>query len=164
MIQHGDLYKLQAVNRGRRGSTWTTCMRSPKDASWAGAQPDDDWPNRPDSSLLAWRGHSITCDTVVDASIDLGRSPKRDLLKRFDILHPVAYLIAQLEKQRPGRFGAPAFQRGLTDSPALSQLGLGHASFGHHVRPFAGFFGTEMKALFAGKAKLVGRFKDGGLL
>jgi hypothetical protein len=55
-------------------------MRSPKDASWAGAQPDDDWSKRPDSSLLAWRGHSITCDTAVDASIDLGRSPIRFLL------------------------------------------------------------------------------------
>lgn len=164
MIQHGDLYKLQAVNKERPVSTWTTCMRSPKDASCACAQPDGDWSNRSGSSLRAWRGHSITCDTVVDSSIYLGRSPKRDLLKRFDILHPVAHLIAQLEEQRPGRFGAPAFQRGLTDSPALGQLGLGHASFGHHVRPFAGFVGTAMKALFAGKAKLVGRFKDGGLL
>jgi len=42
---------------------------------------------------------------------------------------------------------------GLADSPALSQFGLGHASFGLHWRPSVGVVGTVMKALFSGEAK-----------
>lgn len=91
--------------------------------------------------------------SLVCIIIGFCRSAQRSFLKRFDILQPVAYLVAQLEEQRSTRFGAPAFQSRLTDPPALSQLGLGHASFGFHVRPFAGFVRTAMKALFAGKAK-----------
>jgi hypothetical protein len=90
---------------------------------------------------------------MIDFRIGLGRSSQRSFLKRFHILQPVAHLVAKLEEQRTARFGSPALQGRLTDSPALSQLGLCHASFGFHERPSAGFVRTAMKALFAGKAK-----------
>ena len=93
------------------------------------------------------------CDTLIDFPIGLGGPAQRGFLKRFDILQPVANLVAQLEEQRTARFGSPALQSRLTQPPALSQLGLGHASFGLHVLPSAGFVRTAMKALFAGKAK-----------
>ncbi len=85
--------------------------------------------------------------------IDLGCSSECGFLKGFDILQPVAHLVAKLEEQRASRFGTPAFQSRLTDSPALGQFGLGHASLGLHGRAFTGVVGTAMKALFAGKAK-----------
>ena len=50
------------------------------------------------------------CDTMIDFRIGLGRSSQRSFLKRFDILQPVAHLVAQLEEQRTARFGAPALQ------------------------------------------------------
>ena len=81
------------------------------------------------------------CDTQVDFRIGLGRPAQRGVFKRFDVLQPLAHLVAQLEEQRAARFGTPAFQGRLTDPPALSQLGLGHASFGLHVRPSADFSG-----------------------
>jgi len=81
------------------------------------------------------------------------RSAQRTFLKRFDILQPVAHLVAKLKEQWPRRFGTPALQGRLTEPPALSQLGLCYASFGFHVRPSVGFVRTAMKALFAGKAK-----------
>ena len=93
------------------------------------------------------------CDTLIDFRIGLGRPAQRGFLKRFDILQPIAYLVAQLKEQRTARFGSPALQSRLTQPPALSQLGLGYASFGLHVRPSAGFFRTAMKALFAEEAK-----------
>lgn len=93
------------------------------------------------------------CDTLINFRIRLGRSSQRSFLKRFDILQPVPHLVAQLEEQRTARFGSPALQSRLTQPPPLSQLGLGHASFGFHVRPSVGVVRTAMKALFAGKAK-----------
>jgi hypothetical protein len=51
------------------------------------------------------------------------------------------------------RLGAPAFQRRLTDLPALGQLGLRHASSVHVENPFGGVVRSTMKALFAGKGK-----------
>ena len=97
------------------------------------------------------------CDTLIDFHIGLGGSAQRGLLKRFDILQPVAHLVAQLEEQRATRFGAPALQSRLTQPPALSQLGLGHASFGLHVRPSASVVRAAMKALFAEEAKPSGQ-------
>ena len=97
------------------------------------------------------------CDTLIDFHIGLGRPAQRGFLKRFDILQPVAHLVAQLEEKRTARFGSPALQSRLTDPPALSQFGLGHASFGLHVRPSAGFVRTAMKALFAEEAKPSGQ-------
>ncbi len=91
------------------------------------------------------------CDTLIDFRIGLGRPAQRGFLKRFDIFQPVAHLVAQLEVQRAPRFGSPALQGRFTEPPALSQLGLGHASFGLHVRPSAGFVRTAMKTLFAEK-------------
>lgn len=152
MIWHGDFYKLQAVNRECRVSTWTTCMRSPKDASRAGAKPDGDRPRRARNGSRALGGGSRNC-ALLNSAIDLRRAPERHFLKGFNVLNPVAHLIAEFEEQRPSRFSSPAFQSRLTDSPPLGQLGLGHASFGRHVRPSTGVVGTAMKALFAGKAK-----------
>ena len=77
------------------------------------------------------------CDTLIDFRIGLGGSAQRSFLKCLQILQSVAHLVAQFEKQRTIRFGAPALQSCLTQPPALSQLGLGHASFGLHVSPFA---------------------------
>ena len=99
----------------------------------------------------------MTGDSLIDIHIGLGGPAQRGFLKRFDILQPVAHLVAQLEEPRSARFGAPALQGRLTDSPALSQLGLGHASFGLHVGPSAGFVRTAMKALFADEAKPSGQ-------
>ena len=93
------------------------------------------------------------CHTLIDFRIGLGRPAQRGLFEGFDILQPVAHLVAQLEEQRTARFGSLAFQGRLTDPPALSQLGLGHASFSLHVSPSAGFVRTAMKALFADEAK-----------
>ena len=70
-----------------------------------------------------------------------------------DTIDEMAQSIAELEEQRPSRFSPPALQRRLADSPALGQLGLGHASFGRHGRPSTGVVRTAMKALFSGKAK-----------
>ena len=95
----------------------------------------------------------MTRDSLVDFRIGLGRSPQRGVFKGFDILQPVAHLVAQLEEQWSARFGSPALQSRLTEPPALSQLGLGHASFGLHVRPSEGVVRTAMEALFADKAK-----------
>ena len=93
------------------------------------------------------------CCSLFDPAVGFGRAAQRDFLESFNILNPVAHLVAKLQKYRAIRFGAPAFQRRLADSPALGQLGLGHASFGLHGRPSTGVVGTAMKALFAGKAK-----------
>ena len=95
--------------------------------------------------------------SLVCIIIGFCRPAQRGFLKRFDILQPVAHLVAQLEEQWTARFGSPALQSRLTQPPALSQLGLGHASFGLHVRPSAGFVRTAMKALFAQEAKPSGQ-------
>ena len=121
-----------------------------------GAQPNVERPSWSEWRLCAPRKHPMTCsacDTLGGFLIGLGRPAQRGLLKRFDILQPIAHLVAQLEEQRAARFGSPALQSLLTQPPALGQLGLGHASFGFHVRPSAGFVRTAMKALFAKKAK-----------
>lgn len=99
----------------------------------------------------------MTGDSLIDFHIGLGGPAQRGFLKRFDILQPVAHLVAQLEEQRTARFGAPAFQGRLTQPPALSQLGLGHASFGLHVRPSASVVRTAMKALFTQEDKSSGQ-------
>ena len=99
----------------------------------------------------------MTGDSLIDFHIGLGGPAQRGFLKRFDILQPVAHLVAQLEEQRTARFGAPAFQSRFTQPPALSQLGLGHASFGLHVRPSASVVRTAMKALFAQEDKSSGQ-------
>ena len=117
-----------------------------------GAQPDGDRPRRARNGSRALGGGSRNCARV-NPVIDLGRSPERHFLKGFNVLNPIAHLVAEFEENRSTRFCSPAFQSRLTDSPALGEFGLGHASFGHHGRPFAGFVRTAMKALFAGKAK-----------
>lgn len=99
----------------------------------------------------------MTSNSLIDFRIGLGGPAQRGLLKRFDILQPVAHLVAQLEEKRTARFGSPALQSRLTQPPALGQLGLGHASFGLHVRPSAGFVRAAMKALFADEAKPSGQ-------
>ena len=129
-------------------------------ASRAGAQPDGDRPCRSGWWLREARKRPMACsacDTLIDFRIGLGRPAQRGLLKRFDILQPVAHLVAQLEEKRTARFGSPALQSRLTQPPALSQFGLGHASFGLHVRPSAGFVRAAMKALFAKEAKPSGQ-------
>jgi len=121
-----------------------------------GAQPDGDRPCRSGWWLREARKRPMACsacDTLIDFCIGLGGPAQRGLLKRFDILQPVAHLVAQLEKQWSARFGSPALQSRLTQPPALSQFGLGHASFGLHVRLSAGIVRTHMKALFAQEAK-----------
>ena len=120
--------------------------------SWNGAQPDGDRPRRVRNGSRSLGDGSRNC-ALVNPAIDLGRSPERHFLEGFNVLNPIAHLVAKFEEQRPNRFSPPAFQRRLADSPALGQLGLGHASIGLHVGPFAGFVRTAMKALFAGKAK-----------
>lgn len=134
--------------------------RAKASASRTGAQPDGDrpcwsgwWLHEPRKRPMA----CSACDTLIDLRIGLGRSAQRGLLKCFDILQPVAHLVAQLEEKRTARFGSPALQSRLTQPPALSQLGLGHASFGLHVRPSAGVVRTVMKALFAEEAKPSGQ-------
>lgn len=87
------------------------------------------------------------------ATVRLGRLPKHISLEGFDIADSIAYLVAQLEKQRTARFGTPAFQSGFTDPPAFGQFSLGHASFSRHMRPSIEVVGIAMKALFAGEAK-----------
>ncbi len=99
----------------------------------------------------------MTGDSLIDFHIGLGGLAQRGFLKRFDILQPVAHLVAQLEEYRAARLRSPALQSRLTQPPALGQLGLGHASFGLHVRPSAGFVRTAMKALFAHEAKSSGQ-------
>lgn len=99
----------------------------------------------------------MTGDSLIDFHLGLGGPAQRGFLKRFDILQPVAHLVAQFEEQRTARFGAPAFQGRLTQPPALSQLGLGHASFGLHVRPSASVVRTAMKALFTQEDKSSGQ-------
>ncbi len=93
------------------------------------------------------------CGGLHSIIIGLGRSPQRGFLKRFDILQPVADLVAQLEEQRSARFGSLALQGRLANPPALGKFGLGHASLGRHVRPSAGVVRTAMKALSAEEAK-----------
>jgi len=133
-------------------------------ASRTGAQPDGDRPCRSGWWLREPRKRPMACsacDTLIDFRIGLGGSAQRSFLKCLYILQPVAHLVAQLEEQRTARFGSPALQSRLAQPPALSQLGLGHASFGLHVRPFAGFVRTAIKALFAGKAKWDASWSEG---
>ena len=129
-------------------------------ASRTVAQPDGDRPGRLGWWLREARKRPMACSachTLIDLRIGLGGPAQRGLLKRFDILQPIAHLVAQLEEQRTARFGSPALQSRLTQPPALSQLGLSHASFGLHVRPSAGVVRTVMKALFAEEAKPSGQ-------
>lgn len=86
-------------------------------------------------------------------AVRLGRGPKHFGLEGFNILDPIAHLVAKFDKYRTAFLGPLAFQRRLTDLPTFGQLSLGNASFGSHVHPLAGFVKTAMKALFAGKAK-----------
>jgi hypothetical protein len=99
----------------------------------------------------------MTGNSLIDFRIGLGGPAQRGFLKRFDILQPIAHLVAQLKEHRAARFRSPALQSRLTQPPALGQLGLGHASFGLHVRPSAGFVRSAMKALFAQEAKPSGQ-------
>jgi hypothetical protein len=89
----------------------------------------------------------MTGNSLIDFRIGLGGPAQRGFLKRFDILQPIAHLVAHLKEQRTAGFG----------SPALSQLGLGHASFGLHVRTSASVVRTAMTALFAEEAKPSGQ-------
>ena len=116
-------------------------------------QPDGDRAWYGYRSLYVTRWYSMNRGGLPRIIIGLGCSSQCGFLKGFDILQPVAHLVAKLEEQRPSRFSPPAFKRRLADSPALGQLGLCHASFGHHGSPLTGVLGTTMKALFAGKAK-----------
>lgn len=124
--------------------------------SRTGPQPDGDQSRRTRNGSRALGGWSRNCG-LVNPAIDLGRSPERHFLESFNILNPVPHLVAEFEEHRAKRLRPPAFQRRLADSPALGQLGLGHASFGLHVGPSAGFVRTAMKALFADEAKPSGQ-------
>jgi hypothetical protein len=88
------------------------------------------------------------CCSLADPAVGFGRSAQRDFLESFNILNPAAHLVAELEKQRSVRLGAPAFQRGLANPPAFGQLGLGHASSVHSLHLSAGVVGTVMKAVY----------------
>jgi len=96
----------------------------------------------------------MTGNSLIDFRIGLGGPAQRGFLKRFDILQPIAHLVAQLKEHRAARLRSPALQSRLTQPPALGQLGLSRASFGLHVRPSVGFVRTAMKALFAEEAKV----------
>ena len=118
-------------------------------------QPNSDWLCRANCGFeLAFR---LINDLVLVASVRLGRFTKHFGLKSFNVTNAVPDLGAKFEKYRPARFSSPALQRRLTDLPALSQLGLGHASFGLHVRTSASVVRTAMKALFAEEAKPSGQ-------
>ncbi len=124
--------------------------------SGSGSQPDGDLPRRAQYGSSSLGDGSRNC-ALVNPAIDLGRSPQRHFLKGFNILNPVAHLVTELEEQRPSRFSPPSLQSRLANSPALGQFGLGHASFGLHGGPSAGFVRTAMKALFADEAKPSGQ-------
>ncbi len=108
-------------------------------------QPDGDWWCRANCGFdLAFR---LINELALGASVRLGRLAKHFRLKSFNITNSVPDLGAKLEKYRSARFGSPALQRRFTDLPALSQLGLGHASSVHALHPCAGVVRTPMKAL-----------------
>jgi hypothetical protein len=120
--------------------------------SRTGPQPDGNWSRRARNGSMALGGGSRNC-VLVNPAIDLGRAPECHFLKGFNVLNPIAHLVADFEEQRPGRFSPPALQSRLANPPAFGQLGLGHASSVHSLHLSAGVVGTVMKALFAGKAK-----------
>lgn len=139
-------------------------MRSPKDASRAGAKPDGDWSHRARNSSRALGGGSRNC-ALLNSAIDLRRAPERHFLERFNVLNPVAHLVAELKEQRPT---ADSVRQRSRVASLIRQRSASSVWVMHHARSswasFTGVVGAAMKALFARKAKLVGRFKGGGLL
>jgi len=108
-------------------------------------QPYGDWSCRANCGFeLALR---LINDLVLGASVRLGRFAKHFRLKGFNITKAIPDLGAKFEKYRSARFSSPAFQCRFADLPALSQLGLSHASSVHVLHPCAGVVRTPMKAL-----------------
>ena len=115
-------------------------------------QPDSDWSCRANCGFeLAFR---LINDLVLGASVRLDRFAKRFRLKGFNIAKAIPYLGAKFEKYRSARFSSPAFQCRFADLPALSQLGLGHASSVHVLHPSVGVVRTPMKALERNEVKV----------
>ena len=108
-------------------------------------QPDGDGACRANCGFeLAFR---LINDLVLVASVRLGRFAKDLRFECFNIANAVSDLGTKFEKYGSARFGSPALQRRFTDLPALSQLGLGHASSVHVLHLCAGVVRTPMKAL-----------------
>lgn len=122
-------------------------------------QPDGDWSCRANCGFeLAFR---LISDLMLDyAAVRLGRFAKDLRFEGFNITNAVPDLGAKFEKYGAARFSSPALQCRFADLPALSQLGLGHASTVHVLHPFAGVVRTPMKALEAEEVK-VGVFSHG---
>jgi hypothetical protein len=145
---------MQLSSPGTASETWaqTSVPRT-------GLQPDGDWSCRANcGSELVFR---LINDLVLNyASVRLGRFTKHFGLKSFNVANAVPDLGTKFEEYRPARFSSPAFKCRFADLPALSQLGLGHASSAHVSHPFAGVVRTPMKALEAEEVK-VGVFSLG---
>jgi hypothetical protein len=88
------------------------------------------------------------------ASVRPGRITKNFGLKSFNVTNAVPDLGTKFEENLTVCFGSPALQRRFTDLPALSQLGLGHASSIHVSHPFAEVVRTPMKAQQAEEVKV----------
>jgi hypothetical protein len=145
---------MQSSSSGTASETWAQTG-----STRTGLQPDGDGSCRASCGFeLAFR---LINDLVLGASVRLGRFAKHFRLKGFNIMKAVPDLSAKFEKYWSARFSPPALQSRLTEPPPLSQLGLGHASFGLHVRHSAGVFRTAIKALFAGKAKWDASWSEG---
>ena len=109
-------------------------------------QPDGDWSCRANCGFeLVFR---LINDFVLNyASVRLGRFAKHFRFESFNITNALPDLGAKFEKYRSARFSSPALQRRFTDLPALSQLGLSHASSVHVLNPCVGVVRTPMKTL-----------------
>ena len=93
------------------------------------------------------------CDTMIDFCIGLGGPAQRGLLKRIDILQPIAHLVAQLEDQRTARLRLPV------EFPVFSGEGKNNLSSSHG----RGFMDTNRKSshvrlpIHRGKQKAIER-------
>jgi hypothetical protein len=143
---------MQSSSPGTASETWAQTS-----APRTGLQPDGDWSCRASCGFdLAFR---LINDLVLGASVRLGRFAKHFRLKGFNITKAIPDLGAKFEKYRSARFSSPAFQCRFADLPALSQIGLGHASSVHILHPCVGDVRTPMKALERKEVK-VGDFSQ----
>jgi hypothetical protein len=131
---------MQSSSPGTASENWAQAG-----STRTGLQPDGDGSCRVSCGFeLAFR---LINDLVLGASVRLGRFAKHFRLKGFNITNAIPDLGAKFEKYRSARFSSPAFQCRFADLPALSQLGLGHASSVHVLHPCLGVVRTPMKAL-----------------
>ena len=131
---------MQSSSPGTASETWAQTG-----TTRTGLQPDSDWSCRASCGFeLAFR---LINDLVLRASVRLGRFAKHFRFKGFNIAKEIPDLGAKFEKYRSARFSSPAFQCRFADLPALSQLGLGHASSAHVLHPCVGVVRAPMKAL-----------------